>query len=110
MPKVAVQIVRFVDDHFPGWVECELVDAVGRRHTFKDKVPMFTVEDLDAQSKYPTPGIIACEVVDRWRDQSGQELVRISTAEPYGIESTEGLSVFTVSSSLVSSSPDGLSS
>ena len=105
MHSVAVQIVRFVDDYFPGWVECELVDAVGRRHTFKDKVPTFTVEDLDAQSKYPTSGVIVCEVVDRYQDEKGQELVRISTANPYSIESTEGLSVFTVSASLVSSTP-----
>ena len=58
MHNVAVQIVRFVDSGFPGWVECELVDAAGRRHILKDKVPIFTVEDLGADSKYPTPGFV----------------------------------------------------
>ena len=46
MHNVAVQIVRFVDSGFPGWVECELVDAAGRRHILKDKVPTFTLEDF----------------------------------------------------------------
>jgi hypothetical protein len=106
MHNVAVQIVRFVDSCFPGWVECELVDAAGRRHILKDKVPIFTVQDLDADSKYPTPGFVACEVVERYRNEKGQELVRVSTVKPYDIESTEGVSEFTVSASLVSSSPD----
>jgi hypothetical protein len=29
--KLAVQIVRFVDKHQPGWVECEFVDAQEQR-------------------------------------------------------------------------------
>jgi hypothetical protein len=40
--QLAVWIVRFVDQHFPGWVECEFIDAEGRRHTVRDKVPVFT--------------------------------------------------------------------
>jgi len=84
MHNVAVQIVRFVDSGFPGWVECELVDAAGRRHILKDKVPTFTPEDLDADSKYPTPGFVACEVVERYRNEKGQELVRVSTAGTSG--------------------------
>ena len=104
--NVAVQIARFVDSSFPGWVECALVDAAGRRHILKDKAPVFTVEDLDADSKYPTPGFVACEVLERYHDERGQELVRVSTAKPYGVESTEGVSEFTVSASLVISSPD----
>jgi hypothetical protein len=65
MHNIAVQIVRFVDSGFPGWVERELVDTAGRRHILKGKVPIFAVEDLDANSKYPTPGYVACEVVER---------------------------------------------
>jgi hypothetical protein len=72
----------------------------------KDKVPIFTVEDLDPNSKYPAQGFVACEIVQRYQNEKGQELVRVSTVKPYDIESTEGLSEFTVSASLVSSSPD----
>jgi hypothetical protein len=84
-------------------VECELVDASGRCHILKDKVPIFTAEDLDADSRYPTPGLVACEVVERYQNEKGQELVRVSTVKPDGIESTEGMSEFTVSAGAVSS-------
>ena len=106
MHNVAVQIVRFVDGGFPGWVECELVDAAGHHHVMKDKVPIFTAEDLDADGPYPTPGFVACEVVERYQNEKGQELVRVSTVKPYNIESTAGVSEFTVSASVVRSSPD----
>jgi len=106
MHNVAVQIVRFVDSDFPGGVECELLDAVGRHHIIKAKVLIFTAQDLHAGSTYPTPGFVACEVIERYRNENGLELVRVSTVKPYHIESTEGLSEFTVSASLVSSSPD----
>jgi hypothetical protein len=106
MHNIAVQIVRFVDNGFPGWVECELVDAAGRRHILKDKAPVFTVEDLDANSKYPTPGSVACEVVERYQNEKGQELVRVSTVKPFYIESIEGLSEFIISASLITSTPD----
>lgn len=106
MHNVAIQILRFVDGRFPGWVECELVDAAGERHTIRDKVPTFTTEDLDADSKYPRPGAILCEVLDRFRDENGRELVRVSSEKPYYIESTRGLFEFTVPASLVTPSPD----
>jgi hypothetical protein len=104
MQNLAVQIVRFVDSRFPGWVECELVDAAGHRHIFKDKVPIFTVEDLDANSKYPTPGVVSCEVVEHYKNEKGQELVRVRTVKPYGIESTKGVSDFIVSATQITSS------
>ena len=96
-PKIqnlAVQIVRFVDDNQPGWVECEFADAEGRRHTFIDKVPIFTLEDLSAHSTYPKPGIMQCEIIACWRDEGGRELARVTTANPLGDESAEGLSEF----------------
>ena len=101
MQNVAVQIVRFVDGDFPGCVECELVDADGRLHVIRDKVPILTVERLDATSRYPTPGVVRCEIVKRLQDEKGRELVRICTEKPDGIESTEGLHEFTVTASLL---------
>jgi hypothetical protein len=103
MHNLEVQIVRFVGSDFPGWVECEVVDAEGRRHILKDKVPIFAVEVLDADSKYPMPGTVLCEVLERYQDEQGQELARVSTEKPFYIESTEGLSEFTVPTSLITS-------
>jgi hypothetical protein len=102
MYNLAVEIVRFTDDRFPGWVASEFMDAEGRRHTIIDKVPGLSLEDLDATSEYPRPGAARCEVLDRWRDALGRELARISLAKPDGIESTEGLSEFDVLSAQLS--------
>ena len=96
MQGLCIQIVRFTDDHQPGWVECEFMDAEGRKHVFVDKVPIFTVDPLDRTSTYPQPGIVRCEVLAEWRDDGGRDFVRVSTARPDNVESTEGLTEFIV--------------
>lgn len=101
MPELTIQVVRFVDVTQPGWVECEFVDAAGHLHTLRDKVPIFTNEDLDANSRYPRHGTAACEVLEQWQDSQGRKLVRITTDRPYGIESVEGLTEFVVLRELI---------
>ena len=98
-PKIqnlAVQIVRFVDDHQPGWVEFEFVDAEGRQHKFIDKIVIFTADLLNSGSAYPQSGGVRSEVLAEWRDARGRQLVRVSTARPEGIDSTDGVSEFVV--------------
>ena len=102
MERLAVQIVKFVDDVQPGVVACEFSDASGRRHTLIDKVPIFSNELLNSLSKYPQDGLVRCEVLSRWRNPDGRELLRISIARPDSVESTEGLAEFVVFSSQVS--------
>ena len=102
MDQLIVQIVRFVDDGFPGWVACEFEDAVGRRHTLIDKWPIFTDAMLDETDVYPQMGVVRCQVVTRWKDAHGRELLRVSTAKPDDIASTDGLTEFVVLSSQVS--------
>jgi hypothetical protein len=94
--------VKFVDGSFPGWVACEFVDANAALHTIVDKLPIFTGEVFDATSSYPQAGRAPCEVLKRWRDSGGRELVRITTARPVGMESTGGLSEFVVSAEQLS--------
>ncbi len=53
MYGVRVEIVRFVDDSQPGWVECRLVDARGQEWLFVEKVPIVTSSDLTALTPYP---------------------------------------------------------
>jgi hypothetical protein len=91
--NLAVQIVRYVDDGFPGWVAAEFIDADGRCHGVVDKVPIFSTEMLDSTSAYPRAGDILCLILGQWRDGEGRELVRIITP---GVESNEGLSSFVV--------------
>lgn len=95
MTAVKVEIVRFVDEHQPGFVEVELVDAAGRVHTFVEKVPVVTEEALSADSKYPCNGVIRCQVVGDTKDG----LVQIDTGQPDGVESLEGETRFAVASS-----------
>lgn len=93
---LGVRIVRFVDEHQPGWVECEFVDIEGRIHKVVEKIPVVTSADLWRDSAYPQPGIIRCEVLGKWSDAQGKQLARITTDRPWLIESTEGLTEFVV--------------
>ena len=93
---LSVQIVRFVEEHQPPIVEAELVDSDGRCHTFIEKCTIFTGDYPNVNSKYPQPGAIRCEVITRLSDDRGRETVRVTTATPDGIESTEGFSNFVV--------------
>jgi hypothetical protein len=102
MPNLAVQIVRLVDEDQPGWVACEFDDVEGRRHTIVDKVPIFTADDLGPDSTYPRAGSMPCEVLRRWRDESGRDLALISTERPLDDKSAEGLSEFVVAASQLS--------
>src|SRR5271165_85019 len=101
MHELTLQIVRFVDEAQPGWVEGEFVDAQGLRHSLIDKIPIFTAEALWTDSKYPVAGGVGCEVLERYRDENGQEVVRISTDKACCVESTKGLTEFVVPARLV---------
>ena len=96
MPALSVEISRFVDDSNPGFVECLLVDALGRSHLFVEKVPIVSTEDLWSTSVYPRPGVIACAVEAEWKDGAGQSLARVSTELPWHVESTTGQTQFIV--------------
>jgi hypothetical protein len=61
--NVRVEIVRYTDDHQPGFVECHLSDVAGRVWSFEEKVPVVTVEDLStrpASIHGPVPSAAPC--------------------------------------------------
>jgi len=96
MHTVRIQIVRFTDAHFPGWVECVLRDATDHEWTFVDKVPTFTGVSLNADSTYPQPGVVACEIVRTWTDERGRTRCLIDTERPWGISASRGETQFEV--------------
>jgi hypothetical protein len=96
MQAVRVDIIRYTSDDQPGWVECTLVDFHGRRWSFIEKIPVVTEAMLGPEGEYPQPGVLACEVLERWADQA-----RIDTRRPFGIESREGAYQFDVATSLL---------
>jgi len=100
MMGVRVEIVRYANDSFPGWVECSLTDLRGHRWSFVEKVPIVTTACLDATSPYPQPGVIACEVVSQWRD-SGRQVLAIDTELPWHVEATTGETRFEVNAEQV---------
>ncbi len=80
----------------PGIVECQLFDAYGNEWTFQDKAAIFVSHDLDADSDYPQPGVIAGEIIKQWQDRNGREIVSIDTERPWGVEAMTGESRFDV--------------
>ena len=96
LPQLVVEIIRCVDDSFPGWVECALQDAWGKEHTFIDKILIFTTSDLNGSSRYPQPGVIVCQAIRRWQDPQGREIVTIDIEHPCGVESNSGETRFDI--------------
>jgi len=70
MPFLHVSITRFADKNFPGFVECQFLDANGVTRSFEEKIPVVTTEDLWIDSEYPQPGFVECAVVNRREDES----------------------------------------
>src|SRR5689334_19265315 len=96
MTAVRVDIVRFADQHFPGFIEAVLKDAWGSEFRFVEKVPVVTETDLAVASCYPQPGLIACKILSNWRDGRGREIFTIDTEDPWGVESTDHQTRFDV--------------
>lgn len=98
MASLHIQVARCIDDtSYPAVVAVQFEDVENIRHTIIEKVPVLGLsEDLRAHSRYPQPGTIDCEVVERFRDSMGRNRVRISTAKPWGIEAVDGKTEFVV--------------
>ena len=100
---VLATVTRWVSDKpIPGLVEVVLVDGASHAWTFVDKTVMFGPKDniLLATSSYPAEVHLACTVVRRTA-----EAVTVSTALPYGLETTDGKSTFVVLPSQIVKSP-----
>lgn len=95
MATVRVLITKLVDEAFPGWVECELIDAQGHVHVFVEKLPVFGA-DFDDLGSYPRPARLQCQVVERSATHQGRERVTIDTAASWGVQASTGLSRFVV--------------
>lgn len=69
MDALPVTIERFVDDDFPGFVVCVLLDSDDCSHRFVEKAPVVSTANLSFDSAFPQPGYIACVVEDEWTDE-----------------------------------------
>lgn len=91
---IRAEIIRWVSDDFPGFVECRFTDRFGKVWTVVEKVPVLTDANLRSTSPFPQPVLIACEVVATRRDNAGREITEISTLTPSSIEATDGTTSF----------------
>ncbi|MCE9579159.1 MAG: hypothetical protein K8W52_38910 [Deltaproteobacteria bacterium] len=103
---VRMAAIRYVNDAFPGFVECALVDVHGAVWTFIEKVPVVSLADLDARSTYPQPVTVACAVVATRRDPDGREVVTIDTSVPWGIAASSGETRFEVGAEQLTASDE----
>jgi hypothetical protein len=93
---IRAQITRWVSDDFPGIFECRFADRFGREWTIIDKLPVLTLADLGADSQFPQPALIACEVVAKHTDHVGREIAEITIALPWGLEAADGPTSFEI--------------
>lgn len=94
MKAIKIKITSYISNDQPGFVECRLIDAWHKEHTIQEKVPICTKKDLDENSEYPQAGIIACELIKVWRDESGRRIYTVSTEKPWAVDTIEGLTEF----------------
>lgn len=81
MNILAVTIERLVDDEFPSFVECVLVDSDDCSHRFVEKAPVVSMANLSFESVFPQPGHVACVIEDEWSDERGRQLVRVCASD-----------------------------
>lgn len=77
MTYLRVDIVGFADESFPVFVHCAFTDAMAIRHTFLEKIPVVTAQNLWSDSTYPQPGMMPCETVECLHDAEGRNLARV---------------------------------
>lgn len=87
MASVKLEILRIVNESFPGFVECKLVDCGGKSHFFIDKLPVVA----DCSDVPPCDGAARCSVL-----KAKKNTFVIDTSIPDDIESTNGEYIFEV--------------
>jgi hypothetical protein len=54
------------------------------KHIVHEKGPVATKYHLDANSKYPQEGVIACEIMKEWQDKSMRTILTVTTVRSMG--------------------------
>jgi hypothetical protein len=96
MLALKIDIVKYIRDDQPGFVEAKFKDAWDKEFVVHDKVPIFTSEYLDMHSHYPCPGFIACLKIKEFIDGKGRTIVAINTGEPWAVDTIDGICQFDV--------------
>ena len=85
---------NIVNNDQPGYVECAFKDAWDKEHIVHEKVPIVTDKDLDFDSNYPQEAVLRCKILKESNNKDGRKIISVTTSEPWGIETVEGLEEF----------------
>ena len=97
MPFLRVEIVEFVDEYQPGLVRCAFRDANGHRHSFVEKIPRVTDQDLWRESQYPQLGAVECDSVEWLSDaEPPSRFARVTLAIAGAVDSPDDPQSFVV--------------
>jgi GNAT superfamily N-acetyltransferase len=95
MVKIIVSIDKITDySSHPGWVECSLCDKGNQKHTFIDKIPVFTALDLAPDDDYPQTGYVRGIILREWADEAGRKILTVNTEIPDYVCTVEGVYEF----------------
>lgn len=96
MQGIAVDIVEYVDDSTPGWVRAVFRDANGSEWSIIEKVPVVSLDFLDAGIQYPVRGFVAGTIIKQFISSSGEKVVTIDLSQPWCIATQEGQETFDI--------------
>ena len=95
MAELKVTITEIIEANtYPDLAVAEFKDRFGKVHILRDKLPVFSKDDLDLT--VPREGIARCTIMDKNAD-----FCTISLQYPDDIEDDEGEQLFEVDKSLV---------
>ncbi|ADU20839.1 hypothetical protein [Ruminococcus albus] len=90
MAEAKVIITKITDNGtYPMWAEAELIDTHGKKHVFKDKLPIFAHDDMD--DTCPRDGVVRCFI-----KEEHDSFYVIDTRFPDDVESDDGETWFEV--------------
>ncbi len=88
---LAVDIIEYSNEYFPGRVTCSFVDAFGKTWHIDEKTPVVSCGNITEDAGLPVKGYVAGEIISRDGD-----VVCFCTENPSHIESRDGESKFYV--------------
>ncbi len=90
-----VQITQIINTSmFPIVVECVFYDAWGKEHFVQEKLSVLSTKNIITEEDLPCEGVIACELVKDWQDETGRNIITVTTLKPWGIETVNGVTEF----------------
>jgi hypothetical protein len=89
---IEVIVSHVASQEFPSWLECKLTEFDGKEHLIVEKTPVLTSKEISTKD-IPSSLKIECNFICNEEDQVTIDLL-------HGIESTEGVSRFTVHRSI----------